>query len=87
MTEDSELDKLVKEMNYRGGLRFNVESTCGSCTEPCGNDWCVTKEKTVKEKLAECIESYLTETDTSDIFDYHGRMLSEILISEGFVKE
>jgi len=81
MSQDKELDLLVKEMNYNG---------CGFCKESCDNDWCASKPKTLKERLAECIESYLTETDTSDIFenaDYHGRILSSILISEGFVEE
>lgn len=39
----------------------------------------------LKDKMAEIIESYLTETDTSDIYenaDYHGRILATIITQE-----
>jgi len=26
------------------------QQTCGICEKPCGNDWCVTKDKDVKSK-------------------------------------
>ena len=43
-----QLERLIPE----GTILYSIEDlpppipeTCGFCTEPCNNDWCVTKEK------------------------------------------